>query len=344
MHRAGRVAQVAAARDAFVLAALVSAGPSAPARFVPIATEVIPLGVGSAIPTRDRHLSATALRREGRLLLFDCGEGTQRQLLEAGLLRGRLAAICITHFHGDHLYGLPGLLTTLALQERTEPLTLVGPEGLRRILTSLPGLARDWLPYPVRYVEIAEGTEHQTVFEDRVWTIEARPLDHRVTCFGYRVSERARPGRIDAEAARAAGITRGPDFEALKRGETVTLPDGRRVAPDGLVGPERPGVVVAYCLDTRPCEGGRLLASGADLVIHEATFADAHADRADGVGHSTAREAAAVARDAGARRLLLTHFSARYRSPDDLVAEAREIFPATDAAEELVPIRLEPPA
>ena len=296
--------------------------------------EVVPLGVGSALPTQTRHLSATLVRREGRSVLFDCGEGTQLQLVRGGLTRGSLDAICITHLHGDHLYGLPGLVTTLAMLERETPLTIVGPAGIRAMMDAIPGITSDGA-LPIRYVELASGFEHQVVYENADVTIAARPLDHRVFCAGYRYQEKARPGSLDGEAARAAGITEGEHFEALKRREPVTLADGTVVSPDGLVGPERPGAAFAYVLDTMPCDGGRALARDADLVMHEATFEGQHTDRAHEVGHSTARQAAEVARDAGARRLLLTHFSARYNSTDQLVTEARRVFTETEAAEEL---------
>ncbi|PAP78708.1 ribonuclease Z [Rubrivirga marina] len=297
--------------------------------------DVIPLGVGSAIPTRTRHLAGALVRREGRNVLFDCGEGTQLQLVRGGLARGPLDAICITHLHGDHLYGLPGLVTTLALLERTDPLTIVGPTGLRDVMSAMPGLKNDWLPFDVTYRELSEDFEHEVVFEDDAVTIEARPIEHRVFCAGFRYQEKTRPGSVDGEAARAAGITEGWQFEALKRREAVTLADGTVVEPDGLVGPPRPGGAFAYVLDTTPCENGRLLAEGVDLVLHEATFTEEHGARAADVGHSTARQAAEVARDAGAKKLLLTHFSARYADPAPLVAEAREVFPNTQAAEEL---------
>ena len=297
--------------------------------------EVIPLGVGSAVPTRTRHLAATLLRRDGKMVLFDCGEGTQLQLVRGGLTRGTLSAICITHLHGDHVFGLPGLVTTLALLERTDPLLIVGPTGLREMLHAMPGIRTDGLPFEVTYRELADGFEHEVVYEDEHVTIEARPIEHRVFCAGFRYQERTRPGSLDGEGARAAGITEGWQFEALKRREAVTLDDGTLVSPDGLVGPERPGAAFAYVLDTVPCEGGRLLARDADLLLHEATFTDEHAARAAEVGHSTARQAAQVARDAGAKRLLLTHFSARYADTGLLVDEARQVFPATEAAEEL---------
>jgi ribonuclease Z len=297
--------------------------------------DVVPLGTGSAIPTRYRGLSGTAVWRGGRLYLFDCGEGTQFRLIAAGLNRARLDALFVTHFHGDHLYGLPGLITTLALLERKAPLTVVGPAGIARVVSALPGLARDWLPFEIRWVELDEGFEHAVVYETPELTVEARPLDHRIFATGYRLQERARPGKLDGDAARAAGVTEGWQFEALKRREPVALPDGTVVRPEGLVGPERPGASFAYCLDTRPCGGARRLAEGAALLMHEATFTEALRAQAEKTAHSTARDAAETARAAGAERLLITHFSARYSDPAPLVDEARAVFPNTDAAEEL---------
>ncbi|MFN3597733.1 MAG: ribonuclease Z [Rubricoccaceae bacterium] len=302
--------------------------------------DVVPLGTGAAVPTRLRHLSACAVRREGRVYLFDCGEGTQRRLLEAGLARGHLAAIFITHLHGDHVFGLPGLLTSLALNGREAPLVLAGPAGLRAMLAALPGTGPDALPFGVEHVELgaafmSDAAACREVFRDGGVRVEARPLEHRVPCAGYRLEEHARPGKIDGEGARAAGVAEGWQFEALKRGAPVTLAGGRVVSPEGLVGPERPGAVFAYVLDTRPCEGGRRLARGADLLVHEATFTQDLAARAAETAHSTAAEAAALAREAGARRLLLTHVSARYTEATPLAAEAQAVFPAADVAEEL---------
>ena len=305
--------------------------------------DVVPLGTGSALPTRSRHLSATAVRRDGRLVLFDCGEGTQLQMQRAGLGRGRLDAVCITHLHGDHLFGLPGLLTTLSMMGRTDPLTLAGPHELEGILAALPGTRPENLPFPIRHVGLRPGFEHAVVYEDEHVTVEARPLEHRIFCAGYRYQEKPRPGHVDGDAARAAGLSRRAEFDAIKRGDDAILPDGTRVPASGLVGPPRPGASVAYVLDTVPCAGGLALAQGADLLIHEATFGEERRARAREVGHSTARQAAEVARDAGARHLLLTHFSARYDSPQALVDEARAVFPTTDAAVELAVVPVTPP-
>ena len=305
-------------------------------------TDVVPLGTASALPTEARHLSALAVERKGRVLLFDCGEGTQYRLMEADLPRVRVDAIFVTHLHGDHCYGLPGLLSTLALQQRTDPVTLVVPSGGRAMLTAIPGNAPDALPFPLRITEIDEGLTHAVVYETEELTVEARPLDHRGFAMGFRLAERMRPGRFDPERARALGVPEGPAFGRLQDGTPVTVPDGTTVQPDQVMGPPRPGITAAYVTDTRPCDGGRALAENADLLYHDATFAEEHRDRAEKTGHSTARQAATVARDAGAERLLLGHLSARYPNPTPLVREAQSVFPETEIAEELRRYELDP--
>jgi ribonuclease Z len=307
-------------------------------------TTVIPLGTAGAIPTRERHLSAMAVERKGRVMLFDCGEGAQYRLLHAGLNRARVDAVFITHLHGDHLYGLPGLAATIGQLQRTEPMTVVGPVGLQRFLSAAAGVSAQEIPYGLEIVEVDPGAMDgaQTVLEADEWTVEARPLKHRVPAVGYRLEERPRKGRFDPERARELGVTDPRDFGRLHDGETVTTADGATVRPEQVVGPERPGISLAYCTDTRPCDGARRLGGGASLLVHEATFLHELLDQAKKTGHSTAREAAEIARDAGAERLLLTHLSARYEDAAPLVEEARTIFPNTDAAEELRRYTLDP--
>ncbi len=304
--------------------------------------EVIPLGTASAIPTRDRHLAATALRRDGAMLLFDCGEGTQMQLVRAGLKRTKLEAIFITHFHGDHFYGLMGLLSTLALLERTEPLTVVGPERIEAIVRTLPGLANDWLPYEARFVEVPEDFEHEIVYDTDAFFVEARPVAHRIFTMGFRYEEKPRPGSLNVAQANALGVTDFAHYRALKVGEAVTLESGATVRPEQVIGPARPGSVFAYVMDTRPCENGVALARHADLLYHEATFGEAYAQNARDTGHSTACEAAEIAKAAGAKRLLLGHFSARYDDVAPLAEEAQAIFRNTEAAVELARYPLHP--
>ena len=306
-------------------------------------TDVIPLGTASAVPTDERHLSALAVERKGQVLLFDCGEGTQYRLREAGLSWARVEAIFVTHLHGDHCYGLPGLLSTMELQQRTDPVTLVLPPGGPAMLRAVPGATPERLSFPVHMVEVDAALDQGAVYETDEVAVKARRLDHREErTTGFRVEERTRPGRFDPEEARALGVPEGPAFGQLQNGSPVTTPDGTTVRPEQVLGPPRPGVVVAYVTDTRPCAGGRALAQEADLLYHDATFADDHAERADQTGHSTARQAATVAREAGANRLLLGHLSARYPDPAPLEREARSVFSAAEAAEELRRYELDP--
>jgi ribonuclease Z len=305
-------------------------------------TDVIPLGTASALPTEDRHLSSVALERKGRVLLFDCGEGTQYRLMHADLSRVRVDAIFITHLHGDHCYGLPGLLSTLALQQRRDPVMLVLPPGGHAMLETIPGGDPEGLPFPLRITEVKEDLSHAVVYETEEFIVEARPLEHRGFAMGFRFEERIRPGRFKPEKARALGVPEGPAFGQLQEGTPVAAADGTRVQPEQVTGPPRPGISVAYVTDTRPCDGGRALAADADLLYHDATFADDHQERAEKTGHSTARQAAAVARDAGAERLLLGHVSARYADLTPLVREAREVFPDAEIAEELRRYTLDP--
>jgi ribonuclease Z len=296
------------------------------------------LGTSAAIPAHGRHLSASVVQHGARTFLLDCGEGTQFRLQAAGLSALRLDAVFVTHAHGDHLYGLPGLIATMALLGRRAPLTVVGPAGLGAWFDATPGL--EHLPFDLRVDEWAAGTAKAVVWQDDAVIVTARALDHRVPAMGYRVEERARPGKLDVEKARALGITDWPDFRALKAGQAVTNADGETVRSEEVVGPPPRPRAVAYCLDTRPCEGSRLLARDADVLVHDATFAHAFAQRAFETGHATAREAAEVARDAGAHRLLLSHLSARYERAGPLVEEARAVFACSEAACELLPVRL----
>jgi ribonuclease Z len=305
-------------------------------------TDIIPLGTASAMPVGHRHLSALAVERKGRILLFDCGEGTQYRLMHADLSRARIDAIFVTHLHGDHCYGLPGLLSTMALQQRRDPVTMVVPDGARAMLEATPGATPSDLPFPVHIREIGTDLTTALVYETEELTVTARPLAHRRFAMGFRLEERTRPGRFDPEQARALGVPEGPAFARLQDGESVTANDGTTVHPEQVMGPPRPGLAVAYVTDTRPCDGGRALAEDADLLYHDSTFTDELHDRAVETGHSTAREAAEVARDAGARRLLLGHISARYDDAAPLAAEAQAVFPRSEVAEELRRYELDP--
>ncbi len=282
------------------------------------------LGTAASRPTVERAVPSIAVVREGDTFLFDCGEGTQRQMMRYGVAFG-LADIFFTHFHTDHFLGVIGLMRTMAMQDRTEPLRLWGPRGAAKWLRKAEGLGMDRLSFPLEIAELEPG---QSV-PRKDFRITAFALDHRGTpSLGYALIEDERRGRFDPERARALGIPEGPLWGRIHKGETITLDDGRRVAPSELVGPTRPGRTLVITGDTRPVPETIEIARGADLLVHEATFAQDEADRARQTGHSTAREAAEVALRAGVRRLALTHFSARYsRDARELEREAAAVFP-----------------
>ena len=295
---------------------------------------VIPIGIGGALPVAGRGFPSFALKRPGGILLFDCGEGTQMRLQETGLRLSQVKVVFVTHLHGDHFYGLPGLLSTSGLQGRSAPLSIVGPVGTGAILDAVPGTRRNDLTFDLEVIELAGASCGDFTYRGDGFVVTAHELDHGVATFGYRYEEEASPGALDADKARRLGVTDHAQFRALKLGESVEGASGRPVHSADVVGPARPGGVFAYVTDTRPCDGGRALSRDADILFHDSTFSDEQADRASETGHSTAREAAEVARAAGARRLLLAHFSARYKTLEHLVEEARDVFPDTEAAVE----------
>jgi len=300
--------------------------------------KVITLGTGSGKPTLKRSVSAVAVVWEGEWILFDCGEATQVQVMRAGLHSSRLRAILITHLHGDHFNGLPGLLSTMGLDGREEELVVIGPPGIREYLALLRKLKVVYLAYPVEVREFGpeRAAEAVRVYESPKYTISALPLDHRVFTLGYRIEERARPGRFNLERALEIGIPEGPLFGRLQAGHDVVLSDGRTVRSSDVVGPPRSGKTLAYCTDTRPCRAGVELGSTADMLIHEATFAADLASEAGEYGHSTAIQAARIAEAAKPARLVITHISARYPDARVLLGEARSIFDNVELAEDLM--------
>jgi ribonuclease Z len=295
------------------------------------------LGTSAARPTVERNVTSLAVVREGETLLFDCGEGTQRQMMRYGV-GFTTHDIFFTHFHTDHLLGLVGLTRTMALQGRTELLRLYGPPGALKALRACIAFGGERLTFPVEIAELDGGA----VLDRKDYAIHAIRADHHGTAaLGYALVEKIRLGRFNPELARAIGIAEGPLWGRLHRGEDVTLPDGRHIDAASLVGHARPGRKVVISGDTRPTDTLREAAARADILVHEATFGDEEAARAVETGHSTAREAATIARDADVRRLLLTHFSARYsRDPGELVAQAQNVFAATIAARDGLEIEI----
>jgi ribonuclease Z len=283
---------------------------------------IIFLGTGAGMPTRARNVAAVALVMDGRVLLFDCGEATQHQLMRSPLRFGAIEAIFISHLHGDHLFGLPGLLASMSLNAREAPLALYGPSGITAFMHSLPLYHTS---FDVEIHELAPGRARRA----NGYTVDAAPLAHSAPCFGFCVVEDDRPGEFDVTRAQALGLPPGPLYGRLQRGETVG-----DIKPSHVLGPARPGRRVVYVTDTRPCEAAVELARGADVLIHESTYAEEMAEEARERTHATAGEAAEIARRAGVKQLILTHVSPRYGDASRLLEEARAIFPQTMLAED----------
>jgi len=285
--------------------------------------DVVFLGTSGSAPTAKRATSATLIRRGGDRFLIDCGEGTQRQLLRSDVGLIDLEEIFLTHFHADHYLGLPGMLKTFALRGREVPLTLFGPGGLGDLLAALRRVFGT-LTYPVETVELGPGD----VLTRPEYEIRTFAVDHRTQAVGYVVAEATRPGRFDVAAADALGVPNGRERGALQRGESVILPSGETIRSAQVLGSERPARSVALTGDTAPTASVVTAAEGVDLLVHEATFCAEELQRAKETGHSTAGQAALVAREAGVKMLALTHVSSRYfgREAGD---EARQLFPNT---------------
>lgn len=303
---------------------------------------VMPLGVGSATPTADRHLASVALWREGRIFLFDCGENAQMRMLQAGMKRSKIDYILITHLDGDHFFGLPGLLTTMQLQRREKLLNIVGPKGLKEFVENVLKTVQVELCFEIEFTEIEHGTDHQVVVDEPDFFIEARELKHSTYCVGYRFEEKEKPGKVNAALATEMGITEDEQFKALKAGNDVELEDGTLVKSAEIVGEPIKGDVFTYVTDTEFCENCIRLAENATILYHEATFGQALKDKATETGHCTAQEAAIVAKTANVQRLVIGHFSARYTNAFVLLKEAKQVFDETWVATELRPIMTDP--
>ncbi len=285
--------------------------------------DIVFFGTSGSMPTADRSPTALLIRRGGDKLLFDCAEGTQRQMLRSSVGLLDLREVFLTHYHADHYLGLPGMLKTFALRGRDVPITIYGPRGLKELFGSLRRIFGR-LTYEYELVELRPGDD----LERGDHRIVAFQVAHGVSSIGYALEEDDRPGRFDVETADALGVPSGPERGALQRGEPVTLADGRVVTPDQVLGERRPGRTVVLAGDTAPSSTVAEAARGADVLVHEATFLEDERERARETAHSTAREAAEVARTAEVGMLVLTHLSNRYFGPE-AAREARAVFPAT---------------
>ena len=285
--------------------------------------DLVFLGTAGSMPTAQRAPAALLVRRGGDRLLVDCAEGTQRQLLRSAVGLPDLAEVFVTHFHADHVLGLPGMLKTFSLRGRELSLTVYGPRGLQDLLASLRRVVGK-LTYEVRLVELEPGD----VLERDAYRLAAFGVAHGVTSLGWSLIEATRPGRFDAEGANALGVPSGPERGVLQRGEQVTLADGRTISPEQVLGPPRPGRKLVITGDTGPADEIVEAAWGADVLVTEATFSDEERDRAEETKHQTATQAADLARRANVGMLALTHLSSRYFGPE-IAREARDIFPET---------------
>lgn len=289
------------------------------------------LGTGAGVPSKMRNVTSIALKLLDELnevWLFDCGEGTQHQILHTTLRPGKVKKVFITHLHGDHIFGLPGFLSSRSFQGGEDALTVYGPKGIRRFIETGIAVSYSKLGYPL---EIVEFDEPGMLFSERGFTVDVARLDHGVPSFGFRVTESDTPGELQADVLREMGVPFGPLFGKLKSGETVTLADGRVVNGKDYVSADIKGRVVTILGDTRYTPQSIMLAQGADVLVHEATYEADKEKIARKHFHSTNRQAATVAREASVKQLYLTHISARYLSQQvaDLQREARETFPNT---------------
>jgi ribonuclease Z len=285
--------------------------------------KIVLLGTSSAVPTLTRGLSCTALIREGDVFLFDCGEGTQVQLMRSSVKRSRIHSIFIGHLHGDHLYGIAGLISTLHLDGRETPLNVFGPEGLRTFLNAAFRTSDLQFTFKLTVQEFPRGYRGR-VLDEEEFCVDALPLDHSIFCLGWRFQEKPKPGIFNLDRAQELGIPRGPLYGKLQHGESIKLDDGRLITPDMVLGEARQGKSVVYCLDTQFSERSIQLADRCTALIHETTFGPDAVDMARERKHSTMEDAARVAKEAKAEHLIATHFSSRY--------DGRQIAEIRDAA------------
>ncbi len=295
---------------------------------------VIFLGTAGSIPTPKRNLPAIAILRGRELLLFDCGEGTQRQMIQARIGFRKETKIFVTHMHGDHVLGLPGLFQTMSLLDRERKLEIYGPPGIEAFVEAI----KQTIGPPLFPVEIFEIEEAGVVYEEKEYEVHAVWADHSIPSLAYSFIERPRPGKFHPKKAESLGVPEGPLWSRLQNGYAVELSNGRVVKPEEVVGPPRSGRKIVYTGDTSPSEDIVNLAANADLLIHEATFDDDLQERAREDGHSTPSQAATVAKKAKVKRLVLTHVSARYEGSNILLEQAMKIFPHVQIAEDFMKV------
>lgn len=298
--------------------------------------EVQFLGTGSGVPAKHRNVSSIALKlldERNAIWLFDCGEGTQMQILHTSIRPRKIEKIFITHLHGDHIFGLPGLVSSRSFQGGDEPLTIYGPPGVKKFVETSLAISQTRLAYPLIFHEISE---EGMLFQDADFSVYCQKLDHGVTSYGYRIVEHDHDGELQVEKLSALNVPAGPVYGQLKKGLTVTLDDGRTLKGTDFIGKKKKGRIVTILGDTRLTDAAIQLAENSDVLVHESTFKKDEEKRARAYFHSTSHQAATVAKKANVDQLLLTHISARYLAKDaqELKEEAQEIFPNTQVVKD----------
>ncbi len=298
---------------------------------------VIFLGTGGSVPSKFRNLPSVLIRRGPELLLFDCGEGTQRQFLQAKAGTNRKMRVFISHLHGDHVFGLPGLLHSLSFMGRTRELEIIGPKGIAQFVTSINRVVKMYSQFPIRIREVGSGR----VVNNEEYEVSAVHAKHGIPCLAFAFQEKPKPGRFDPAKARKLGIPEGPLWKRLQTTGSVRI--GRRlISSRHVVGQPRRGVKITYAVDTRPCDAVIRLAARSDLLIHDSCFDDSASLKAREYGHSTATEAAKVAKKSKSRKLALFHISAMYEDATHLLAQARKTFPATILSTDMATVSVAP--
>jgi len=297
--------------------------------------EIIFLGTSSAIPTNNRNHSAIALKAFGEILLFDCGEGTQRQMTRARLSPMKIDRIFVTHFHGDHILGIPGLIQSMAFRGRKDPLEIYGPPGIRELLDNMKNLGYFALSFSIVVHEISEGL----VLDEDEFKISTMLMKHSVANYAYCVEEKRSPKFIKEKALKL-GIKPGPAYGKLQKGLPVKIGE-KIIKPEAVLGEKRKGRKLVYSGDTLACEKMVDFSKGADILIHESTFNNSHKDKAYETGHSTAEMAAEIAKKAGVTKLVITHISTRYKDTKTLEKEALDVFESSVVAEDLMKLEVE---
>jgi ribonuclease Z len=299
--------------------------------------QLIFLGTGGSWPSKERNVPAVALKIDGEIILFDCAEGTQRQFMHSSITFMQIDKILISHFHGDHFLGLPGMMQSMYLNDRKRPLDIYGPKGTAKIISGLLKLGYFSPTFEIRLHDL----EDNDTVEFPKYIIKCRAVSHSVPTLAFCIEERKRPGKFNLAKAKELGIPEGPKFRLLQQGKTVMI-NGKSITPDMVMGPPRKGRKVVYSGDTKPCEAVVELAKNGDVLIHDATLDQSLEKKAEAYDHSSARQAAEIAKAANVKKLFLIHFSPRYRDVEILEKEAQVVFPNSMAARDFLEFDIKP--